>query len=87
MDDTKWLDEDDEFQRDRTRYTGAHFLLFSVLNEIGEVDEDFEVPKDASTEPYLRGYMDLVGHAKREITVQASEVYGRKAISPIHKPA
>ena len=84
VDDTKWLDEDDEFLKEIARDTQCPFPVFSVLNEIGEVDEDFEVPKDASTEPYiLRGYMDSWSamRSERWQRYKLLKSYGRKAIS------
>ena len=66
-------------------------LYSGVLNEIGEVDEDFEVPRVCSTEPYiLRGYMDSWPAMRSErwqrYQTTTQSMAGRRS-HPIRKPA
>jgi len=83
--DNKWIgEEDDRFVKDITKDTNCPFPVFSVLNELGELYEGFEVPAERAGKPYiLRGYMDTwpAMRSERWQRYKMLKSYGKKAIS------
>lgn len=84
MDERKWVEEDESFLEQIAGDVQCPFPIFSVLNEIGEVNEDFEVPEEAYMEPFiLRDRMDSwpAMRSERWQRYKLLKSYGKKAIS------